>query len=74
MSRGHSHENGNLVVLSGSRIKCGMTGGDGFPIRSAMLSVENDTEAGQADRIFCAGRDIGNCGIGLCLSRLEAGF
>ena len=50
----HSRENGNPVVLSGSRIKrgmtggdgsrikCGMTGGDGSPIRSALLSVEDD--------------------------------
>ena len=27
---------------TGSRIKCGMTGGDGSPIRSASLSVEDD--------------------------------
>ena len=38
----HSRENGNPVFLSGSRIKCGMTGGDGSPIRSALLSVEDD--------------------------------
>ena len=27
---------------TGSRIKCGMTGGNGSPIRSASLSVEDD--------------------------------
>ena len=29
-------------VISGSPIKLGMTGGDGSPIRSALLSVEDD--------------------------------
>jgi len=37
----HSRENGN-PGRTGSRIKCGMTGGDGSPIRSASLSVEDD--------------------------------
>ena len=55
----HSRENGNPDQLdpqsealrfrlrmtrgNGSRIKCGMTGGAGSPIRSASLSVEDDT-------------------------------
>ena len=38
----HSRENGNPVFLSGTPIKLGMTGGDGSPIRSALLSVEDD--------------------------------
>jgi len=37
----HSLASGNPVVLSGSRIKCGMTGGDGSPIRSALSRIEN---------------------------------
>ena len=37
----HSRENGNPDP-TGSRIKRGMTGGDGSPIRSASLSVEDD--------------------------------
>ena len=32
----------SIQIVSGSRIKCGMTGGDGSPIRSASLSVEDD--------------------------------
>jgi len=32
-------------VISGSPIKLGMTGGDGSPIRSALLSVEDDKGA-----------------------------
>ena len=40
----HSRKSGNPVFLSGSRIKCGMTGGAGSPIRSASLSVEDDKE------------------------------
>jgi len=38
----HSRENGN-PGRTGSRIKCGMTGGAGSPIRSALLSVGDDT-------------------------------
>ena len=37
----HSRESGNPGRI-GSRIKCGMTGGDGSPIRSASLSVGDD--------------------------------
>jgi len=37
----HSRENGN-PGKTGSPIKLGMTGGDGSPIRSASLSVEDD--------------------------------
>ena len=37
----HSRKSGN-PGRAGSRIKCGMTGGAGSPIRSALLSVEDD--------------------------------
>ena len=33
---------GIQAVISGSPVKLGMTGGDGSPIRSASLSVEDD--------------------------------
>ncbi|PJB51208.1 hypothetical protein CO101_02710, partial [Candidatus Berkelbacteria bacterium CG_4_9_14_3_um_filter_39_23] len=45
MTKGVSFPRKRESRLNGSRIKCGMTGGDESPIRSASLSVEDDKGA-----------------------------